>query len=152
MSTRNKSTLFLIEQLIVVAVFAICAVACISILTSSYFFAYDSAGTSRALIEAQNAAEIFKATGGDFQTVADLMGGVVHNDSSSGHVLLSVFYDRNWQVVSYEHARGFVLHIEEVLTLADTASSSLALGELSVLRVSGDSLISFPLAAREVVG
>ena len=146
-STRSKSTLFLIEQLIVIAVFAICAVACISILTSAFFFATDSGDTSRALIEAQSSAEVFKATGGDFWAVADMMGGTV-NIGDSSEILVSVFYDRHWQVVSYEQTGGFVLHIAgEALAPGESALSPV-LGEVSVSRVVGDSLISFPVAAR----
>jgi len=151
-STRSKSTLFLIEQLIVVAVFAICAVACISILTSAFFFAHDSSDTSRALIEAQNSAEIFKATGGDFEAVADLMGGAVNVDGYNRPVL-RVFYDRHWQTVAYEQIGGFVLNIEGETPLAPGDFQRRAvMGELSVSRVAGDSLIAFPVAARVNLG
>ncbi|MCL2248955.1 MAG: hypothetical protein FWC13_06765 [Oscillospiraceae bacterium] len=152
MTTRSKSTLFLIEQLIVVAVFAICAVACISILTSAFFFAMDSSDTSRALIQAESSAEVFKATGGDLQRIAELTGGTVSFDDSN-RPILTVFYDRQWQVVSYEQTGGFVLHIvSKPGGLAAGSESgipqSLSLGELSVSRAAGDSLVSFPLAAR----
>jgi len=143
MNTRSKSTLFLIEQLIVIAVFAICAVACISILTSAFFFAMDSGDTSRALIQAESSAEIFKATGGNLQSVAELMGGDIGYDDSN-RPKLTVFFDRQWQVVSQEQSGGFVLNIVGEPEL----SQSLSLGELSVSRTAGDSLVSFPLAAR----
>jgi len=147
MNTRSKSTLFLIEQLIVVAVFAICAVACISILTSSFFFAHDSSDTSRALIEAQSSAEIFKATNGDFQAVADMMGGTLSFDDSN-EVSVNVFFDRHWQVVSYEQTGGFVLRLEKDETFAETSAVSPVMAQLSVSRALGYSLISFPVAAR----
>jgi hypothetical protein len=152
MTTRSKSTLFLIEQLIVIAVFAICAVACISILTSAFFFAMDSGDTSRALIQAESSAEIFKATGGNLQSIANLVGGVVSFDDSN-RLVLTVFFDRQWQVVSYEQAGGFILHIvSETGGFAAGSETELAqtlsLGELSVSRTAGDSLVAFSLAAR----
>ena len=144
MNTRSKSTLFLIEQLIVVAVFAICAVACISILTSSFFFAHDASDTSRALIEAQSSAEIFRATGGDFQVVADIMGGTF-SDQDANEVAVNVFFDRHWDVITYQQPGGFVLRLE----LDDNFSSvSPVMAQLSVSRAIGDSLVSFPVAAR----
>ena len=137
----------MIEQLIVIAVFAICAVTCISILASSFFMAHDSSDTSRALIEAQSSAEFFKATGGDFGAVADMAGGSVSVDESQ-RVLVSVFYDRQWQVVSFAQADGFVLHITSEVAFSEVSAFGLVMGELSVSRVVGDSLVSFPLVAR----
>jgi len=45
MVRRSRSTLFLMEQLIVIAVFAICAAACVKILTTSYFMAKQTRDT-----------------------------------------------------------------------------------------------------------
>ena len=143
MRYRSKSTLFLIEQLIVIAVFAICAAACISILAHSYFLARDSRDVSNALLVGETVAESFKAVSGDFQLAAELSGGSVGDVDGSQSIV--VFYDDSWQV-SNESAAEYVLR----LTQDDGAarSSRLLAGELTVSRISGDELVAFPVALR----
>jgi len=143
MNNRSRSTLFLIEQLIVIAVFAICAVACISILTAAYAYAGDSKATSHALIAAESGAEVFKATGGDIDTVADIMGGTT-STGGSGTAAIMVYYDSSWQV-SGQTGASFVLNL-----IFDAPSKSndveLITAELTVCRLTGEELIALPLA------
>ena len=141
MNNRSRSTLFLIEQLIVIAVFAICAVACVSILATAYFYAGDSNAAGHALIAAESGAEIFKATGGDFGAVADMLGGVA---DSSGSVV--VYYDKSWQVCGIADARYFL----NFMGVAPDASpgSNLITGKLVVAKITGEELIAFPVATR----
>ena len=145
MTHRSKSTLFLIEQLIVIAVFAICAVACISILTSAYFTANDSKATSNAILVAESGAEVFKATGGDANAVALILRGSPGIVGTSG-IFVTVFYDSSWQVCG-ETGASYVMHI-----MADTMTRSqdfsLIQGELSVSKITGEELVAFPIAAR----
>lgn len=127
LNTRRKSTLFLVEQLIVIAVFALCAIACISILTTSYFMARDSRDTANALIEAQNCAEAFKAFGGNtvFGTV--------------------VYYDKNWQKTDTENDAEFVLVLDGDVQL-QTDGSAFYDGKVSVDKITGKSLVILPVA------
>ena len=83
MNTRSKSTLFLIEQLIVIAVFAISAAACITILTSAYFTSVESRDIKNAILVAENVAETFKATNGSPESIAGLLGYDYINITSS---------------------------------------------------------------------
>ena len=144
MNNRSRSTLFLIEQLIVVAVFAIFAVVCISILTAAFSYAGDTKATAHALIAAESSAEVFKATGGDINAVADIIGGVKRTDGS-GSAAIVVFYDSSWQASSEAGAR-FVLNL-----IVDTPSNSsdvdLITANLTVCKINGDELIAFPIAA-----
>jgi len=143
MNNRSRSTLFLIEQLIVIAVFAICAVACISILTAAFSYAGDTKATAHALIAAESGAEVFKATGGDINTVADIIGGTT-GASGSGTAAIKVFYDNSWQV-SGETDASFVLDL-----LVDAPGNSndvdLITAELTVSKMTGEQLVAFPLA------
>jgi len=146
MTQRSKSTLFLIEQLIVIAVFAICAAACVSIMTTAFFFTNDSASKSNAIIRAESAAELFKATGGDFTTMSETLGGLATQDENTGAVI-TVFYDSLWNIDNG-------LRVSYVLRLAIDPPSqsgsdySIVTGEVSISRYSGEELISFQLAAR----
>jgi len=138
---RSKSTLFLIEQLIVIAVFAVCATACIKIVTSAYFYAVESRDVSNAILVAESGADSFKAVSGDFGSAAALLGGIAIN--RDGATVLLVYYDENWQVSGEETA-------EYVLSLTDKQSggppSRLLRADLSVGIIGGDELVSIPVA------
>jgi len=150
MTQRSKSTLFLIEQLIVIAVFAICAAACISILTTAYFYTKDSAATNNAILKAESAAELFKATGGDYNHVADMLGGSSSRDSSFAS-MVTVYYDSLWNTCTSFEA-SYVLRMFVVETSNTAPDFTLIAGNVTVERVSGEELIFFPVAARAESG
>jgi len=149
MTNRSKSTLFLIEQLIVIAVFAICAVACISILTASYFYANDSNATSHAVTKAESGAEVFKATGSNFAKAAELLGGETTSISlgTDGVSVLAVYYDSHWNV-SNEDGASYVLYL--IIESAGGAPDfDVITGRITVKRTSGEELISLHVVARD---
>ena len=143
---RSRSTLFLIEQLIVIAVFALCAAACVRILADAYITANESRDLSNALLVAESGAESFKAAGGDIGLVARLLGGTIGAAGSSNAV--TVFYDKQWNACTEESAQ-YILS----LTCDDPqAQSSLLEGELLVAKkTTGDfivEIISLTVVAR----
>jgi len=146
MTHRSKSTLFLIEQLIVIAVFAICAVACISILTAAYFNATDSKAASHAILRAEGAAEVFKAAGDDFDTLIRILGGVGEIDNNGKHVM-SIYYNSSWQILDSEANASYELRV-----VYDSISYGndlvLLAGDLTVEKTTGEELVSFPLIRR----
>ena len=142
MTQRSKSTLFLIEQLIVIAVFAICAAVCIYVLTGAYFITENTVAENNALLKAESAAEVFKATGGDEGIVRSVLGGT--SSVRNGYPGVTVFYDDVWQN-SDEVNSSYVLHIGFHPT---GISNSLVVAELTVERITGEELVTFPLAAR----
>ena len=150
MTHRSKSTLFLIEQLIVIAVFAICAVACISILTAAYFNANDSRSTSHAILRAESAAEVFKATGGDVFAAASILGGVAEAGGlgHSGAVYATVYYDSSWKVSSEVNA-SYVLRIAAAGTYHESVNYIIMSGNISIERATGEGLVTFPVTARQ---
>jgi len=150
MTQRSKSTLFLIEQLIVIAVFAICAAACVSILTTAFFFTNDSASKSNAIIRAESTAELFKATGGDFATLSERLGGLATQDADTGAVI-TVFYDNSWNIDNGLHV-SYVLKLTIDPLSQSSADYSIVTGNVSINRYSGEELISFQLAARSEDG
>jgi len=145
MTQRSKSTLFLIEQLIVIAVFAICAVACISILTAAYFNASDSKATSQAIIRAEATAEAFKAVGGDGPAVLDIMGSTQNRGMKSGYPAFIIYYDHAWQVSNEENAE-FALFL--AFYPETDQNSGIVRADLTVEKITGEELVAFPLAAR----
>jgi len=152
MTHRSKSTLFLIEQLIVIAVFAICAAACISILTAAYFNANDSRCTSHAIHKAESAAEVFKVTGDDFSAMADILGGTtaVSGLGASGDSVMAVYYTSAWQICTEPDA-SYVLYliIESAETIQNTNGKTITNGRVNVDRITGEELVSLKVAVRE---
>jgi len=142
MTNRSKSTLFLIEQLIVIAVFAICAVACISILTAAYFNASDSNATSQAILRAESAAEVFKATGGDHNVASSILGGTL--GLKSGYPAALVYYDSGWQI-SNEYNASYVLSLAYYPI---AGFNELTIADLIVERITGEELVAFQIAVR----
>jgi len=152
MTNRSKSTLFLIEQLIVIAVFAICAVACISILTAAYFNATDSKATSHAILKAESAAEVFKVFGDDFSAIADTLGGTttVAGLGTAGVSVVAVYYDSSWRVCREQDA-SYVLNliIESAEAFQGTRDLTVITGRVTVERITGEELVSLRVAVRE---
>ena len=87
---RSKSPLTLMEQLVMILVFALAAALCLQI----FVFADQSSARNekidRAVLACQNAAETIKAT--NLEDAAQLLGGTF----SDG--VLSVRYDENWEL------------------------------------------------------
>ena len=140
----------MIEQLIVIAVFAICAAACISILTNAYFNARDSRDISNALFAGESVADSFKAYSGDFQRAAEIAGGKL--ESVNGSEAVVVFFDRHWNA-SVEGEAVYVLRLAAVqlgsgLLEGSQPNPRLLEAHLTVSRVDGNQLVSFPVVSR----
>lgn len=141
MSKRSRSTLFLIEQLIVIAIFAICAAACVSILTVSFISARNSSNLSEAILSAENAAESFKAVSGDIDRAASILGGARVSGSTDK---LIVYYNERWQVACESDARFVLRMVRE----NDNSPQTLISMRLSVEKITGEEILSFPVVAR----
>jgi Tfp pilus assembly protein PilE len=105
MNGRSRSTLFLLEQVIVIAVFAVCAAVFASIFADSYLRTQEAWDVNNALIAAKNSAECFKAYE-NAETAATVLRG-----SPDALNPESVYYDENWQVCDAETA-VYVLRME----------------------------------------
>ena len=141
MNKRSKSTLFLMEQLIVVAVFAICAAACVRILVASYMMATDSRDMRNAIHVAESGAECYKAVAGDLEKTAGIMGGSVSDNN--GNYQATMFYDKSWQP-SDESAAAYALR----LVSSAGASEPLSSTDLSVEKKTGEIILAFTVIAR----
>ena len=95
---RSKSPLALMEQLVMVLVFALAAALCLQAFALADRMSERNEAVDRAVMECQNAAELMKAAGGDMahaqQAASERMGGGL----SQG--LWQVLYDEDWNVVS----------------------------------------------------
>ena len=143
MNRRSKSALFLMEQLVVIGVFSICAAACIWILTVSYITTSNTRDMSNALLISAQAAESYKAAAGNFGKTAEILGGT--SSVVGGDEVMLVYYDSSWSLSAEEDAVYFLK-----LRSAPPREGNVYLlsGELSVNKIAGEEILSFPVAAR----
>ena len=136
---KGRSSLFLIEQLIVIAVFAICAAVCVKIISTAYAMTNDAVDARRALIVAENAAESFKAFEGDAHGVIEFLNGAQRGDN-----MLFIRYDENWQPLSEGNA-SFILW----MLVNDDENSRVIFADIYVTRlIDNEELVRLTTAVR----
>jgi hypothetical protein len=103
---RSRASLFLMEQIIVIAVFALCAAVCVKIIVVSYSMSADAVDTRRALLMAENTAEVHRATGGNSALVAEFMSGTVNAQG------MAAYFCSDWIPTERAYA-AFVLDMQQ---------------------------------------
>lgn len=78
---KDKAPLFLMEQLVMLLVFALAAALCLQVFVLSDRMSRWCAVRDRAVTQVQDAAEAVKASGGDLQRCASLLGGTAEEGS-----------------------------------------------------------------------
>ena len=109
MTGRSGAALSLIEKLIVITVFALCASACAGIFVESYIMSGEVRDMNNALIAAKNGAERFKAYS-DPEEVAVSLGGdyrQAYDDT------IEIFYDKQWRP-TYEHLAAYTMTLRPI--------------------------------------
>ena len=141
----TRSGLFAIELLISVGVFSLCAAICVGLFVRSEVMSQDSANLNQAVTVAKNAAECFKAAGGDMAKTAQLTGGKLAGNT------LFLEYDEHWNMLDPGTAGTFEL------ILSASAKSGYTGASVSVKRfdardgiAGGVELLSWDIAALEV--
>ena len=129
---RSKSSLFLLEQLFVIAIFAICAVVCARIFIESHIIASASADLNNAMIVAKSGAESFRAASGDLTFTAALLG----ESSNITDNEVWVYFDAGWRLSSAENA----LYTLRLSLMPEEAYSSLIFSLVTVERLGDGAL------------
>ena len=119
---RSKATLVLMEQLIMVLVFAIAAALCLRVFAGSGNLSKQYEMTDRAVLEAQAVAESLK-----------------HSKTEPFDGQLTVSYDENWLPTS--DAAAYYLHIT-----CSRPNSYLVQANISVCTADGKELFALPVA------
>ena len=146
MNSRSKATLFLMEQLIVIAVFALCAAACVRILFSSYSIAIEARDIENAIRISENAAESYKAVCGDLGKMLELLS-VSTAELSVGSGEVAIYYDKDL-LPCFEADKQAVYLLRIVADRGFDSPDRLLGAQLTVEKLNGDEIIAFPLAAR----
>ncbi len=87
---RTKTPLFLIEAVIMLLVFALSSAICLQVFVGAKNISDESYALDSAVIEAQNAAEIWQANKGDFTKTADDLNAVIDGKN------IIIYYDKNF--------------------------------------------------------
>lgn len=132
---RNKSTLVLIEHMIMLLVFALAAAVCLRLFALAGKMSRTNEATDRAVLVAQNAAEQIKRDG--IRRFAEQTGAKAESGTS-----WSLFYDENWELVPAESGK-FVLRITEA-----EETEYLFRAEMVVCTDAGGELVRLPVAAQ----
>ena len=136
---RNKAPLALMEQAIMLCVFALAAVLCLQAFLWADRQSEQSAQQDRAILQAQNAAEAAKHCHGDLDVAAQQFGGQADEGS------WNIWFDEDWQQVGPEGAYRLCVPREH------TAVPGLGRAVVEVTRTGGGVLTLLPVAWQEVI-
>ena len=123
----SKSTLLLMELVMVIFIFALCAAVCLGLFGTSQKMTNDSDSLNHAVAVSRTAANCYKAANGDLQQLAALMDvpADLHEQQ------MRVYYDKRWQPASQAAEDGFYL-----LIVSDT-DTALRTAEMAVCHTDG---------------
>ena len=138
---HSKAPLALMEQIIMLLVFALSAALCLQVFALSGRISHGMEDKALAVTEVRNAAESIKISGGDFEKHAELFGGKTENGS------WKAFYDEEWKPVSEEKA----VYILEAFPV-ETETELLGAAEVSAFEKNGKELFELKVARQEVEG
>ena len=139
---RSKAPLILMEQMVMLLVFALAAALCLQAFVKSDSISDRSEARDRALLEAQNAAEALRSGDRDY---FDAMGAQA--DGNTGYL---VDYSEDWEPIDYDAcgmeapARAYRL----TTACAESGLDTLWRAEVSVYTESGELLVTLPVAGQ----
>ena len=90
---KSKAPLALMEQLVMVLVFALAAALCLQVFVLSDRMSQRSEARDHAVVQVQNVAETLKGYDGDLSESAARLGGIADEKS------LQIGYDTDWRPV-----------------------------------------------------
>lgn len=99
---RSKAPLVLIEQMVMLLVFALASALCLQAFVKSDAISVRSQEKGRAAIAAQNAAEMIRHKGGDIEHAFTQTGRMLGGTYEQGE--LRIDYDENWNVTDEDGA------------------------------------------------
>lgn len=135
---KSKAPLSLMEQLVMLLVFALAAALCLQIFVFSGQISRECETRDRAVAVAQNAAETLKATHGDLEAATKLYGGVWQADR------WHMGFDEAWQEVPPEEA-AYCL----VVTMNDSEIPLLGTADVAVQNREAEDVFRISVAWQE---
>ncbi|MBR6159083.1 MAG: hypothetical protein IKQ40_02180 [Lachnospiraceae bacterium] len=97
---KSKTSLFLMELIITILLFAACGAVCVKVFVMSHVMTRDTVELNEAVSIAQGFAEVMRGTEGDIASVLEHYPEAV----SGGEGFFEVFYDEDFEVCTYQEA------------------------------------------------
>ena len=94
----SKTSLFLMERLLVILFFSVAAAICLRVFAGAKQRSQDSVDLNAAVLAAQSAGECWKAAGGNPEKAAALLEGTVDGDA------VVQYFDASWSLCGRESA------------------------------------------------
>ncbi len=136
---KSKAPFALIEQLVMVLVFALSAALCVQVFILSDRTSSWNEARDHALVEAQNVAETLKSCHGDCEAAAQSLGG--RYDGTQWELE----YDVAWQPAADGQASYYVQ-----VSRTESGEALLGSAEITVFTAEGQPLCTLPVAWQEV--
>ena len=136
---KSKAPLALMEQILMVLVFALAAALCLQIFVFGSQVSRRSEARDSAMLVVQNAAEVLKVNRGNMQLCARLLGGENNAD------VWQIGYDADWQETNSDAAEYLVRAVPVA-----TNDPLLGCADVFAQTVDGDSLFQVRVAWQEV--
>lgn len=134
---KNKAPLALMEQLIMLLVFALAAGLCLQVFVLSDLMSGRYEAQDRAVPEVQNVAEVLKACEGELETCAAVYGGTVSDTK------WEIGYDAQWNKVPAQQAEY------RVAAVLQEGQALLGSAEVSALTSDGEVLFGITVSWQE---
>ena len=107
LKSRSKSSLFLMELIIVIMFFSLSAAICMQIFAQAKTKTDYSRNVTNAAFAAESIADMYKAKDGDLKAIAEKLDVDKKTENS-----LEIYYDNDWNTVSKNNAK-FVIRVTE---------------------------------------
>ena len=122
---KSKTSLFLMELIITILLFAACGAVCVRLFVTSYVMTQDTVELNEAVSIAQGFAEVMRGTDGDIDSVLEHYPDAIRG----GDGFFEVFYDEDFEICGYENAS----YVSDVTMTPNGAIQNL---EVRVVRLS----------------
>ncbi|SCX88679.1 hypothetical protein SAMN02910292_00371 [Lachnospiraceae bacterium XBB2008] len=103
MKTNSKTSLFLMELIIVILFFSIASVVCVQLFVNAYSTNESTKRTTQGTVIVQGLAEQFLGCDGDLSAVSALYDAA-YTDTDTAKGTLTIGYDADWTEVSADTA------------------------------------------------
>jgi len=97
---KSKTSLFLMELIITILLFAACGAVCVRLFVTSYVMTRDTVELNESVSIAQGFAEVMRGTDGDIDSVMEHYPTAIRG----GDAFFEVFYNEEFEECSYNDA------------------------------------------------
>lgn len=148
--SASRSTLFLMELMIVIFIFALCAAVCMRLFGAAYSMSSDSDALNHATSISKTAAGCYKAADGDLALWCRLMDAPdTLAESAVQNGMAELYYDAAWQCTDAPCRDGFYLCIVQEDAAMKSVQNNLRAAKILVGHTDGTEI--FQLSVKKAV-